>query len=127
VTRVFASAAQIYLNVVASEFGSELELPKVCISVTESLVALEAIVDLQVLSTLIWPLCITGCMATGWQRNEMKKIFLSMKNVPVLQLGSMDRCRKIIEECWRLRQDDCNAHPGWIEAMDSLSLKILLV
>ncbi|KAH7398094.1 fungal-specific transcription factor domain-containing protein [Cadophora sp. MPI-SDFR-AT-0126] len=129
ITRVFATAAQIYLNVVAYGSGSEPGLPKICISVTESLVALEAITDLQVLSTLMWPLCITGCMANGWQRDEMKKIFLSMKNVPVLQIGSMDRCRQIIEECWRLRRDDCDAdsRTTWIEAMDSLGLKILLV
>jgi hypothetical protein len=127
VTRVFASSAHIYLNVVASGFGSDL--PKTCISVTESLVALEAISDLQVLGTLAWPLCITGCMATGWQRDEMKNIFLSMSKVHALQLGSMDRCRRIIEECWRMRPEDCNAdsRTTWVEAMDSLGLKILLM
>ncbi|KAK0121410.1 hypothetical protein ONS95_009704 [Cadophora gregata] len=127
ITRVFASAAQIYLGVVASAFDSEL--PKICIRVAESLVALEAITDVRVLSTLIWPICITGCMATGWQRDKMKKIFLTMKNVPILQLGSMDRCRKIIEECWRLRSEGCDtdSRTTWIKAMDSLGLKILLV
>ncbi|KAL5329529.1 hypothetical protein ACEPPN_003043 [Leptodophora sp. 'Broadleaf-Isolate-01'] len=127
VTRVFASAAQVYLNVVAPEFYSDQ--PKICISVCQSLVALEAIADLHVLGTLAWPLCITGCMATGWQRDVMRKIFISMRNVPLLQLGGMDRCRRIIEECWRLRRGDSIADPKttWTEAMDSLGLTVLLV
>ncbi|KAG4440387.1 hypothetical protein IFR05_004127 [Cadophora sp. M221] len=127
VTRVFASAAQIYLNVVASEFYPDE--PMICISVCQSLVALEAIADLHVLGTLAWPLCITGCMATGWQRDVMRKIFISMSNVPSLQLGGMDRCRKIIEECWRLRRGDGVAERQitWAEAMNSLGLTVLLV
>lgn len=127
VTRAFATAAQIYLHVVASGFDSDL--PKICISVRQALAALEAIADLRILSTLAWPLFITGSIATGWQRDVMKKLFLSMSNVPSLQLGGMDRCRKIIEECWRLRGEDCDAdlRTTWTDAMENLGLTVLLV
>ncbi|KAH7354617.1 fungal-specific transcription factor domain-containing protein [Rhexocercosporidium sp. MPI-PUGE-AT-0058] len=129
VTRVFASAAQTYLSIVASAFDSNPS--KISVSVCRALIALEAIADPHVLGTLAWPLCITGCMAAGWQRDVMKKIFISMSNVPSLQLGGMERCRKIIEECWWLQQGHSNAEadpqPTWIEAMDSLGLTVLLM
>lgn len=127
VTRVFATAAQVYLHVIASRVVSDL--PGIHTSVCKALTALEAITDVHVLGTLAWPLCITGCMATGWQMDVIKGIFSSIKRVPSLQLGGMERCRRMIEECWRLRQEvgHVNSQFTWVQAMNSLDMKILLV
>ncbi|KAL2071005.1 hypothetical protein VTL71DRAFT_14031 [Oculimacula yallundae] len=127
VTLVFASAAQVYLNIVAVELNADS--PRACVSISQALVALEAIDDPHILSTLAWPLCITGCMATGWQRDVMKKLFAGMSKAPPLQLGGLERCRRIIEECWRLRDEECGngARITWAKAMSTPGLTFLLV
>ncbi len=125
ITSIFANAALVYLCVLLAE--TVADLPKVCDGVCGSLVALENLPDKSLLGILAWPLCITGCMATGWQRDVINKIFLGASEVPVMQAKNLVRCRSIIDECWRLRAKDLEAEQStWAEAMRSLDFRILL-
>lgn len=126
ITNIFANAALVYLCVILSE--TVQDLPKVCDGVCGSLVALENLPDQRLLGILAWPLCITGCMATGWQRDVINKIFLGASEVSIMHARNLNRCRSIIEECWRLRAKDREGGPQttWVEAMSSLGLNILL-
>ena len=62
ITRIFASAALVYLNVVV--YGPRAWHPKIKESVSRTILALRALRDRKALGILAWPLCLAGCMAT---------------------------------------------------------------
>lgn len=125
ITCVFACAALVHLNVVA--YGSFAKHPKIHGSVSRTMAALKQLHDPRTLGILAWPLCIAGCMASDWQTEFFKDIFLEFENVSDVKSGNLKRVSIIIEECWRLRRDAMTESVGWQQAMDSLNMKILLI
>jgi len=124
VTSIYHCAAIIYLQVVIS--GTFPNLPEIRRSVTQSIEAFKALPELEVVNNLIWPLCITGCMAVEADRDFFRDISI-FGNPDDGKFGA-SKVRVIMEECWRLqRADPSSGEIDWRVAMQSLGFQILLV
>ena len=124
ITRIFASAALVYLNVVM--YGPLAEHPKIMESVSRTIIALRALHDRKALGILSWPLCLAGCMAPDWQVNFFRQLSPESENVSDVTSGNLKKSFLIIEECWRLRREG-KMGSDWLQAMESLNMKILLI
>lgn len=125
VTRIFACAALVYLNVVM--YGPSAEHPKIYGKVSQVITALEELHDSTALGILAWPLCIAGCMATGWQVDSFKRLSLQFGSVSDVKSGNLKRSSMIMEECWRMRGEGKPSSPYWKDAIESLDMKVLLI
>lgn len=123
ITRVFACAALVYLNVVV--YGPHAEHPKIKESVSRTTMALGALHNKNTLGLLVWPICLAGCMATNQHVGFFKSLSLEFENVSNGKSGTLKKSFLIIEECWRLRESTGVA--DWLQAMESLNMKILLI
>lgn len=124
VTRVYCCAGLIQLHVVVS--GPHPELPEIRHSVAQAVEAFQALPDAGSVNSLVWPLCIAGCMATDDNQNFFLKLARSA-NPSDSTMGAA-KARIIMEECWRLRKlDPDSGNVDWRTAMESLDFKILLV
>ena len=123
-TRIFACAALVYLNLVV--YGPHPDHPKIQESVSQVVTSVTEVQNRSTLGMLAWPLCVAGCMATGWQVEYFRELSTDLENVSDLKLGNLKRSFLIVEECWRLRQETTDP-PDWERAMDSLNMKILLI
>jgi hypothetical protein len=62
ITRVFAGAALVYLQVTIS--GAYPGIPEIQRGVARTMAALDKLEDKSLVRNLLWPVCIAGCMAT---------------------------------------------------------------
>lgn len=124
ITRVFASAALVYLNVVV--FGPHPDNPKIKESVAWTISALDVLPDPKVLGVLAWPLCLAGCMASYERINFFRKLVPACEKASDVKSGNLRKCFLIMEECWRLRREGL-VGLDWRQAMESLDMKILLM
>ena len=124
VTRIFACAALVYLNVVVC--GPLPDHPKIHESVSQVISALKELENRSALGMLAWPLCIAGSIASGWQVEYFRCLFMDLRDVSDLKLGNLERSFSIVEECWRLRRDPMES-PDWQRAMESRHTQILLI
>jgi hypothetical protein len=127
ITRIFACAALVYLNVVVH--GSLAEHPKIRGSVCRTIAALKGLRDRSLLGMLAWPLCIAGSMATDWKMEFFTELSNETEKVSDVRFGNLKRCFMIMKECWRLRRaaPDGTVGVDWSDAMDRLDMKILLI
>jgi hypothetical protein len=126
ITRIFACAALVYLNVVV--YGPLAEHPKIRGSVSRAIAAFKELHDRTALGILAWPLCIIGCMATGWQVDFFKNLSPQFDKVSDVKSGNLVRSMKIMKECWRMRNEgQKSTSPYWKDAMESLDMKVLLI
>jgi hypothetical protein len=123
ITRVFACAALVYLNVVV--YGPHADHPKIKESISRTNAALGALHNRNTLGLLVWPICLAGCMATGQHMGFFKSLSLEFENVSNGRSGNLKKSFLIMEECWRLRESTGVA--DWLQAMESLNMKILLI
>jgi C6 transcription factor Pro1 len=125
ITCIFASAALVYLNVVV--YGPRAEHPKIKKSVSRTIIALRALHDRKALGILSWPLCLAGCMATDWQQIcFFRQLSFEFEDVSDVTSGNLKKSFLIMEECWRLRRER-KMGSDWLQAMESLNMKILLI
>lgn len=128
-TRIFAYAALVHLNVVVH--GPLAEHPKIHGSVSRAITAFKALRDRTAWGILAWPSCIVGCMATGWQIDFFKDHSLQFEKVSDVKSGNLKRSFLIMEECWRMRKGGKEGKEtvglDWRDAMESLDMKILLI
>ncbi|KAK0844576.1 hypothetical protein LTS02_015632 [Friedmanniomyces endolithicus] len=123
-TREYACAALVFVSVVVH--GRDPDHPKIHESVSQVVEALKELQEQPALGMLAWPLCIAGCMATGWQVGFFKDLSMDPSNVSDLKVGNLKRSFSVVEECWRLRRDAAE-RPDWQRAMASLNTRILLI
>jgi hypothetical protein len=120
VTHIFACSALVYLHVVVS--GANPQLSTVKSAVGRTIEAFRSLPDPGLIRYLIWPFCITACMAT-----EEHQSFFTEISIP--KFGMSLRAMEIVHECWRLR--DCRTSGAdlvdWSMAMRSLGHHIILV
>lgn len=100
-TRIFALAAQTYLHVVIS--GAHWELREIRDSVTKTIDAFKSISDPKSLRNLVWPFCITGCLATTAQQPFFREL-ISAAGITSSTLGTCWQAFKAMEECWEFRE-----------------------
>lgn len=124
VTRVYGSAALVYLHVVLS--GADPNLPTIQENVTRTIEAFKALPDPVLVNSLAWPFCIAGCMA----QEQDHAFFRDMTRFgePADSIFGVGKAWSIVQECWRLRKVDPNCAPvDWKIAMKNLGQSILLV
>jgi hypothetical protein len=126
ITRVFACATLTYLFAVIS--APNPNLPEIQSSVTQTIAALRALPHFKFFCNLSWPLCITGCLATG----DNQKVFhclMRRYNERPHHFGSSQHILNIVEKCWELRNEKTHTSDDvdWITAMQALDLDLLLV
>ncbi|KAF4627672.1 hypothetical protein G7Y89_g10480 [Cudoniella acicularis] len=124
VTRVYCCAGLVQLHVVISR--AHPELPEIHDGVTRAMEAFKALPDPEIINSLVWPLCIVGCMASEQDEGSFLKL-ARCANPSDSTLGAA-KARTIMEECWRLRRlDPGSGNVTWKTAMDSLEFNILLI
>jgi hypothetical protein len=129
ITRIFAFAALTYLHTVIS--GPHAALPEIRSSVANTIEAFRMIPRATLLRNLVWPFCVTGCMAGDgheeWFGKAMKYADTEGEGCP----GNIWKAWEVVKESWRMRQElgDVEMAKGvdWVDAMESLGFQILLV
>jgi hypothetical protein len=127
ITRIFACSALTYLHTTIS--GAHTSLPELQDSVCKTIAAFQMLHSPVLLRNLVWPFCVTGCMADNQHeeffRNGMKLAVLQGEGCP----GNLWKAWDIVQECWGMRQaqDDATKGVDWVAAMDKLGFRVLLV
>jgi len=122
ITKIFALSAITYLHVVIS--GAHPELPEIIESVSKTIIALQHLSDPKLLRNLIWPFCISGCLALEEQYATFRD-FISAARVTQSTFGTCFEAFKIIEECWEMRKA-CLYNCDWVSAMNKRGHYVLL-
>jgi hypothetical protein len=126
ITRIFASAALVYLEVIIS--GPHPDLLEIRQGVSKTMAALDTLQDKDFVRNLLWPVCIVGCMATVEDESYWRTLLLGVSQ-DRWSFGRPRNVLKIMEECWLLRK----CEPGtvvavdWMTAMRNLDMRVLLV
>jgi len=126
ITRVFASAAIVYLEVVV--LGPYPELPEIRQGVSRTMNAFDALTNKELVKNLLWPVCIAGSMATFKHQPYWTDLVLNVSQER-LSFAHPNKVLKIMEECWSLRksQSESVVAVDWMTAMRNLDMTILLV
>ncbi|OTA90725.1 hypothetical protein M434DRAFT_397812 [Hypoxylon sp. CO27-5] len=120
ITRIFALSAITYLHVVIS--GAYPDIPDVKRSVAKTMDALQNLSDPKLLQHVVWPYCISGCLAA----DEQQKVFRELVSLPRIMHGTCLEALSLMEECWRLRKTESSRH-DWVSIMERRGQYILLI
>jgi hypothetical protein len=126
VTHIFACAAMVYLTVVVS--GPDPYLPEIRDAVAKSLDIFNALPNVQMLRSLLWPFCITGCMAQKDQESLFTNLALQA-GISIHDPSNSWRAVQVMEACWQIRSEGYheNLPADWFTAMSRLGYQVLLV
>jgi hypothetical protein len=123
VSEIFAMSAITYLHVAVS--GAHPDLTEIQRSVSRTILAMRGLPDPRLLRCIVWPFCITGCMAVKEVQNELRDLALCA-GANERDPGSLWQALKIMETCWNAR-DQIGGSQDWTAAMAKLSNKVLLI
>jgi len=123
ITYIFALSAITFLHVVVS--GPCPELPEIAESVSKTITAFKSLRDPRSLRNLIWPFCVSGCLASEGQQSFFRDFVAKAEIVPST-LGTSLQAYRIIEECWEMRKS-CSSNCDWVSVMDKLGCKVILM
>ncbi|KAF5866590.1 hypothetical protein ETB97_010683 [Aspergillus alliaceus] len=116
VTSIYATSALTYLHSVVS--GLNPYLSEVQDSVSRTITLLKQLPDSRVVSSLVWPLCITGCMASPDHEAFFTGIIhASGLTQPALRNGWY--VLEIMENAWKIR--DLMTQPSAITWEDMIN------
>jgi hypothetical protein len=126
VTYLFACAAMVYLTVVFD--GPDPRLPSIRDAVTKALQVFSALPDGQMLRSLVWPFCITGCMAQKDQESSFANM-AARAGISNRDPDTSTRALQVMETCWQIRSQEKQDPPSadWFTAMSKLGYQVLLV
>ena len=126
VTYIFASAALTYLFTIVS--GANPNLSEIQGSVTKTISKIRQLPHLKFLGNLSWPLCITGCLSIGQNRDIFYNLIRKYNSKPH-DFGSSQHIQSIVEKSWVLSEESCSKSNfiDWKVAMEVLDLDILLI
>ena len=119
ITNLFALSTMTYLHVVMS--GAYPELPEVRESVSKTVYYFQRLTDPKLLRHVVWPFCITGCLALEGQQAIFRDL-LSAAEITESSIGTCFEAFRVVEECWKSREANCD----WGSAMGKLGRYILL-
>lgn len=123
-TRVFAAGALVYLHTIVS--GAHPALSEIQQSVETALASIEAIHDHHEIRGLVWPLCISACLADARLRPRFEAIIsrvIAISN----GFGNCDSVLKIAQAAWRIQDANKSRAVDWRSAMDEEKTHVLLV
>lgn len=127
VTRVYATAALIYLQIVT--WGANSSMPEVRSAVSIAITALKEIPEPQMARSLMWPLVVAGCMASPEEQSFFEDRILGGGR-PGLVFGNSSQCLAVIRKCWELRASNTEGMAApfdWTTAMESLDVRLLCI
>jgi hypothetical protein len=122
ITKIYALSAMTYLHVVIS--GAHPELPEIIESVSKTIAGFQSLIDAKLLCNLVWPFCITGCLA----REEQHAFFRDLSSAAEITgptVGTSLEAFQIMEECWKARKTysfSCD----WVSIMNTRGHRVLL-
>lgn len=133
VTLVFACATQVYLN--TSVTGAYPHSPEVRTSVADTAEALRdmrAVCDLQASRSLVWPICIAGCMAEDPALQTFFGDTIVDLGEEAHDFGNSITVLGIMKRCWSFWQEKRTAGAerqgySWLTAMEETEQRVLLV
>ncbi|KAK2695817.1 hypothetical protein QWA68_004041 [Fusarium oxysporum] len=99
ITRIWATAARLYLIVVLS--GWSPGTSEVDELVSDNLKLLQDLDKPSWLMPLAWPFCVTGCLVSESQESVVEIIFDRTK--PLSNVGGFTEAMKIVRETWKRR------------------------
>jgi C6 transcription factor Pro1 len=126
VTQVFASAALVQLSAAIPDYKSETL--SVHSMVEDNISAIKNIRSPQDTRGLIWPICISGSMAsTSDQQNFYEKTLKSALNGATRDFGNCATLLDILKWCWNSRRaGDVNHEKYWRHAMADIGTCLLV-
>lgn len=122
ISKVFALSAVTYLHVVIS--GAYPELPEIAESVSETIVAFKSLKDPRLLRSVVWPFCISGCLALEKQHDFFRDL-IPRAGITQWATGTCFEAFRIMEECWKARitsSESCD----WATTMKQRGYYVLL-
>ncbi|KAL2832476.1 fungal-specific transcription factor domain-containing protein [Aspergillus cavernicola] len=99
VTRIWAYAARMYLQIVLS--GWQIATPEIRDDVAKTIELFSRLPSSASLRALAWPFCVAGCLAEEDQESKFRGIISSIG--PLGMLGTMKEALRIMENVWRNR------------------------
>jgi len=123
VTRIWAHATRIYLQITTS--GWQLDNPAIRESVASSLLLFSELSSPAHIRNLAWPLCVSGCLATVEQEQDFRDTVWTMG--PLQAFGTVGEALRVMEHVWSMR--DCSDMNKWslADCLGMLGSKILLL
>ena len=122
ITKIFALSAMTYLHVVVS--GAHPELPEIMASISKTVAAFQRLTDKKMLRNLVWPFCISGCLAREEQHGIFRDL-ISAAEITQSTIGTCLEAFKIMEECWEARKT-CSCNYDWVSVMNKRGQYVLL-
>lgn len=123
VTSIFALSALTYLHIVIS--GAHPELPEIMESVSKTVNAFRCLDDPRLLRSLVWPFCVSGCLAVGGQQGFFRELFAKAE-ITSSNLGTCLQAFRVVEKCWEIRKTSLS-ECDWVFIMNRQGCNILLV
>lgn len=123
ITAIFALSALTYLHVVIS--GAHPELPEISNTVTRTIDVFKNLSDPRLLRHLVWPFCITGCLATEGQQSSFRDLVTKAE----ITSSTVETCLQaldIVEECWEIRKTSLY-NCDWVFIMNERGWNTLLM
>lgn len=125
VTRVFASAALVQLHTIVH--GAFPNHPDIQLAIKTVINALEQVSDHQDMRGLVWPICISGCMAEASQQSIFENLILRVVSESLQDFGNSTTALLIMQKCWKLRLSDPDEQWNWQSTMAVMGICGLLV
>ena len=123
VSKLFALSALIYLHVVIS--GAHPELPEIAEAVSQAVSVFQGLHDRRLLKgILVWPFCVSGCLALQEQQSFFRDLFYST-GATESSIGTCFEAFKIMEECWEARKTR-SLSCDWVSIMNRRGYYVLL-
>jgi C6 transcription factor Pro1 len=127
VTHLYALSTRVYIHVIihGPDCGS-LPLQE---RVAQSIAAFHNLPDPKLLRSLVWPFCITGCMATSDEQQQFLTDICHSVTTNGGGVGTLKSALDVMEKCWEMRKEEGIKSQGcdWLRAMERLGNKVLLV
>lgn len=120
--RIFRAGAHLYLASVVSD--CKPRAPRVSTALNDAMIAVQNLPSSDVDKSLVFPLCIAGCLsATENQKNTFRER-LSPHNT----VGNCQRAVEVIDAVWAKRQAVAEGTVvDWRKSMEELGFRLLLV
>lgn len=125
VTRVFANAALVQLHTILH--GAFPNHPDIQLAIEKTIKALEQVSDHQDMRGLIWPICISGCMAEVSQQSVFEDLIRGVVGESLQDFGNSTTALLIMQKCWKLRISNPDEQWNWQSTMAEMGICGLLV
>jgi hypothetical protein len=124
ITHIYAASITTYLHTVVS--GLNPNLSEVQDSVCATVLLLERLPDLQAVVSVIWPLAVTGCMASEGHKDFFRST-LRCYDATSSSLKKYDGAVEVLEDAWKKRDIETESPMRWEDLMEYHGLPLLLI